>query len=111
MSELSYDTIYECLNLYLELALSMQFCKKSKFGLQFPSKNFVLFKYAIDQTICRQFGATANRDWIDLEAVCKTGQIPKTFNFARDVFEKHVVSLAKRKSGLLKNEINFIPFR
>lgn len=70
----------------------MKFLNKSKFVLLFPLENVVPFKYALHKPNYRQYAATANKEWIDLEAICKTGNIPKTFNFARDVFEKHVVS-------------------
>lgn len=67
----------------------------NKFVLPISLKNFVPSKYALPKTNYRRFAATANREWIDLETICKTGKIPKTFNFARDVFEKHVVSRVK----------------
>lgn len=73
----------------------MKLLSKSKFVLPNLWKNIVPLKYALHTTNYRQFTATGNREWIDLEGICKTGIIPKTFNFARDVFEKHVVSLRR----------------
>lgn len=70
----------------------MKFLNKSKFVLPFPLKNLVLQHGGLYKIDCRQFEAVTNREWIDLEAICRSGKIPKTFNFARDVFEKHVVS-------------------
>lgn len=72
----------------------MKFLNKS-FVLPFSLKNLVPSKYELHKIDYRRFAATANREWIDLETVCRTGKIPQTFNFARDVFEKHVVSSVK----------------
>lgn len=76
----------------------MKFLNNSKFVLL---KNIVPI---VRKTNYRQYAATINRDWIDLEAICKTGNIPTTFNFARDVFEKHVVSFVEQTS--LLDDIN-----
>lgn len=69
----------------------MTFLIKSKISLLYTWKNVVIVNYALRKINCRQFASAVNRDWLDLEAICKTGHIPKTFNFARDVFDKHVV--------------------
>lgn len=70
----------------------MKFLLNSKFALPVILKNLVSLRDADLYKNNYRLFATSNRQWIDLEAVCKTGKIPKTFNFARDVFEKHVVS-------------------
>lgn len=90
MSQLSHDTLVSQLIFYY-LSL-MKFLNKSNIVLPFPLKNLVLSNYALHKSSYRQFSDNANRKWIDLKEVCKTGKIPETFNFARDVFEKHVVS-------------------
>lgn len=75
----------------------MKYLNKSKVVLHVSLKNSVLLQHGgLNKINYRQFTLISNREWIDLEAVCKTGKIPKTFNFARDVFEKHVVSCYQR---------------
>ncbi|XP_037043011.1 acyl-coenzyme A synthetase ACSM3, mitochondrial-like [Bradysia coprophila] len=69
----------------------MTFLVKSKVFLQFPLKNVMIYRHALLKTNSRQFASTANRDRLDLEAICRSGHIPKRFNFARDVFDRHVV--------------------
>lgn len=85
----------------------MNILQNSKFVLRIPSKTLVPVKYAFYATNYRQFAATANREWIDLEAICKTGKIPRTFNFARDVFEKHVVSVVTCNSVFFELALSF----
>lgn len=83
------------------ILLLMKFLNEAKFVLHFPLKNLVPLNYALRRTNYRQFASIANRKWIDLETICTTGNIPKTFNFARDVFERHVVSLFLVKTRFL----------